>query len=150
MVENADVEMDSMTHIMPKQKAFIDKRFADQLKDITVEADSLASIKFVSYKPNHLVYESNTAAPQVAVFSEIYYDKGWNAYVDGQLTPHFRCDYVLRGMVVPAGKHTIDFKFEPSVVATGEKVSLVSSILLYGGMLIIGGLGLVKRKKEDE
>jgi hypothetical protein len=53
-------------------------------------------------------------------------------------------------MVVPAGKHTIDFKFEPSVVATGEKVSLVSSILLYGGMLIIGGLGLVKRKKEDE
>ena len=150
MVENADVEMDSMTHIMPKQKAFIDKCFADQLKDITVEADSLASIKFVSYKPNHLVYESNTAAPQVAVFSEIYYDKGWNAYVDGQLTPHFRCDYVLRGMVVPAGKHTIDFKFEPSVVATGEKVSLVSSILLYGGMLIIGGLGLVKRKKEDE
>ena len=150
MVENADVEMDSMTHIMPKQKAFIDKRFADQLKDITVEADSLASIKFVSYKPNHLVYESNTAAPQVAVFSEIYYDKGWNAYVDGQLTPHFRCDYVLRGMVVPAGKHTIDFKFEPSVVATGEKVSLVSSILLYGGMLVIGGLGLVKRKKEDE
>ena len=150
MVENADVEMDSMTHIMPKQKAFIDKRFVDQLKDITVEADSLASIKFVSYKPNHLVYESNTAAPQVAVFSEIYYDKGWNAYVDGQLTPHFRCDYVLRGMVVPAGKHTIDFKFEPSVVATGEKVSLVSSILLYGGMLIIGGLGLVKRKKEDE
>jgi hypothetical protein len=150
MVENADVEMDSMTHIMPKQKAFIDKRFADQLKDITVEADSLASIKFVSYKPNHLVYESNTAAPQVAVFSEIYYDKGWNAYVDGQLTPHFRCDYVLRGMVVPAGKHTIDFKFEPSVVAIGEKVSLVSSILLYGGMLIIGGLGLVKRKKEDE
>jgi hypothetical protein len=59
MVENADVEMDSMTHIMPKQKAFIDKRFVDQLKDITVEADSLASIKFVSYKPNHLVYESN-------------------------------------------------------------------------------------------
>lgn len=150
MVENADVEMDSMTHIMPKQKAFIDKRFADQLKDITVEADSAATIAFVSYKPNHLVYESNTAAPQVAVFSEIYYDKGWNAYVDGQLTPHFRCDYVLRGMVVPAGKHTIDFKFEPSVVATGEKVSLVSSILLYGGILVIGGLGLVKRKKEDE
>ncbi|MES2560262.1 MAG: YfhO family protein [Bacteroidota bacterium] len=150
MVENADVEMDSMNHIMPKQKAFIDKRYSDQLNGIAVQADSAASIKFVSYKPNHLVYESNTATPQVAVFSEMYYDKGWNAYVDGQLTPHFRCDYVLRGMVVPAGKHTIDFKFEPSVVANGEKISLVSSILLYGGIIVIGGLGLVKRKKEEE
>ncbi|MES2779836.1 MAG: hypothetical protein V4651_08035 [Bacteroidota bacterium] len=150
MVENADAEMDSMNHILPKQKAFIDKRYADQLNGITVQPDSAASIKFISYVPNHLVYESNTSSPQVAVFSEMYYDKGWNAYVDGKLTSHFRCDYVLRGMVVPTGKHTIDFKFEPSVVATGEKISLISSILLYGGIVVIGGLGLVKRKKEDE
>lgn len=150
LVDNADVEMDSMNHIMPKQRAFIDKRYAGQLNGITVQADSSSSIRFLSYKPNHLVYESNTSSPQVAVFSEVYYDKGWNAYVDGKLTPHFRCDYILRGMVVPAGKHTIDFKFEPSVVAVGEKISLASSILLYGGILVIGGLGFVKRKKEEE
>jgi hypothetical protein len=82
------------------------------------------------------------------VFSEIYYEKGWNAYVDGALTPHFCCDYVLRGMVVPAGKHTIEFKFEPAVVILGETISLVSSIFLYGGIVIVGGFALLKRKRK--
>ncbi len=150
LVENADAEMDSLDHIMPKQKAFIDKRYADQLAGLSIQPDSGATIKFLSYKPNHLVYESNTSTPQLAVFSEIFYDKGWNAYVDGQLVPHLRCDYVLRGMVVPAGKHTIDFKFEPSVVAIGEKISLVSSAILYGGILVIGGAVILKRRKDEE
>ena len=150
MVENADAEIDSITNILPKQTAYVDKRYADQLAGITPQADSTASIKLLSYAPNKLVYETQTAAPQVAVFSEIFYDKGWNAYVDGTLTPHFRCDYVLRGMAVPAGKHTIEYRFEPSVVATGEKISLVSSILLYGGLIVVGGMGFLKRKKEDE
>ncbi len=150
MVENADAEIDSITNILPKQKVYVDKRYAEQLNGVTPQLDSTASIKLLSYVPNKLVYESNTANPQVAVFSEIFYDKGWNAYVDGTLTPHFRCDYVLRGMVLPAGKHTIEYRFEPAVVATGEKISLVSSILLYGGLVVVGGLGFLKRKKENE
>jgi hypothetical protein len=148
IVENADAEMDSLGTIQPKQNVFIDKRFADQLTNAGTEFDSSANIRFVSYEPNKLVYETQAAVSQVAVFSEIYYEKGWNAYVDGILTPHFCCDYILRGMVVPAGKHTVEFKFEPTVVAVGETISLVSSILLYGGLVLIIGALVFKKRKE--
>jgi uncharacterized membrane protein YfhO len=94
-----------------------------------------------------LVYETQSSTESVAVFSEIYYEKGWNAYVDGMLTPHFCCDYILRGMVVPAGKHTVEFKFEPAVIAVGETISLTSSILLYGGLLVMLGFLLMKKKE---
>ena len=69
------------------------------------------------------------------IFSEIYYDKGWNAYVDNKLTPHFRANYVLRGMQVPAGNHTVEFKFEPTSYYTGETVAYASSIIL---LLLLG------------
>jgi hypothetical protein len=150
LVENADAEIDSLSNIDPKKTVFIDKRFANQLEGFIPNVDTSASIKLKTYAPNKLKYESNTSSQQVAVFSEIYYEKGWNAYVDGVMQSHFRCNYVLRGMLVPAGKHTIEFKFEPSVIAIGEKISLVSSLLLYGGLLIIGGMGFIKMKKEED
>ncbi len=150
MVENADAELDSLTHFNSKEKVFIDKRFTDQLNGFKPNEDSSAKIALTSYLPNKLGYSSDATSNQLAVFSEIYYDKGWNAYIDGQLTPHFRCDYVLRGMIIPAGKHTIEFKFEPQVVKTGETIALYSSILLYGGIISIGGFVFFKRKKEDE
>jgi uncharacterized membrane protein YfhO len=84
----------------------------------------------LEYKPNYLKYNSNSNTDGIAIFSEIYYDKGWNAYIDGELRPHFRANYVLRGMQVPSGDHAIEFKFEPSTYKTGEKVSLASSIIL--------------------
>jgi hypothetical protein len=150
LVDNADAEIDSLSNIDPKNTVFIDKRFANQLEGFIPHVDSSAAIKLKTYAPNKLIYESNTSSQQVAVFSEIYYEKGWNAYVDGVAQSHFRCNYVLRGMLVPAGKHTIEFKFEPRVIAIGEKISLVSSLLLYGGLLIIGGMGLIKMKKEED
>ena len=82
------------------------------------------------YKPNHLTYKSEAATEQLAVFSEIYYEKGWNAFIDGKPAPHFRTNYVLRAMRIPAGKHIIEFKFEPKVYYTGEKISLAGSVLL--------------------
>ena len=66
----------------------------------------------------------------IAIFSEIYYSKGWNAYIDGELKPHFRANYVLRGMMIPAGNHVVEFKFEPSTYIVGETVSFASSIIL--------------------
>lgn len=149
LVDNADAEIDSLTNFNSKQTCFIDKRFNDQLGGFKIAYDTTATIKLTKYQPNKLVYESNAAAPQLAVFSEIYYDKGWNAYLDGQLVPHFRCNYVLRGMQIPAGKHTIEYRFEPQAVAKGESITLVSSILLYGGALAIAAAAFLRRKKEQ-
>ena len=84
---------------------------------------------------NYLKYTSTSTSDGIAIFSEIYYEKGWNAYVDGELKPHFRANYVLRGMQVPTGNHIIEFKFEPKTYQIGESVSLASSIIL---LLLLG------------
>lgn len=135
IVDGADAELDSLTGFNAVQTCYIDKHFSDQVDGLNIVKDSTSSIKLTSYAPNKLTYQSETSTPQLAVFSEIYYDKGWNAYIDGALVPHLRCNYVLRGLKVPQGKHQIEFKFEPAVVKTGETISLVSSILLCGGVL---------------
>jgi len=109
--------------------------------------DSLASIKLISYKPNHLVYETSNKNDGLAVFSEIYYEKGWNAYIDGVLTPHFRTNYLLRGLEIPKGKHTVDFKFEPQVIKTGSTIALASSVGLL--LLVLGGLFYEFKKKKQ-
>jgi hypothetical protein len=146
MVPNADGEIAALSTFNPKTTAVVDEKFKEQVSGYTPSADSSASIRLESFKLNDLVYKSNSSAPQLAVFSEIYYDKGWNVYVDGQKADYFRTDYVLRGMKVPAGAHTIEWKFEPTVYATGEKVSLVSSALL---ILLVGGAGFAEWKKNS-
>jgi uncharacterized membrane protein YfhO len=127
----------------------VDTRFAVMLKGLTPTADSTASIRLLSYAPNKLVYESNSSAENLAVFSEIYYDKGWKASIDGQSIDYLRCNYVLRGMKIPAGKHRIEFVFEPEVVATGERISFFASIALYGGIVVAGGLSFFRRRKTE-
>ncbi len=138
-VDNADAEMAALSNFNPAKEAIVDKRFQPELEGFTVHFDSSASISLASYEPNHLVYEYHSQQPQMVVFSEIFYDKGWNAYVDGTLTPHVRADYVLRAMVVPAGKHEVVFKFEPKSYARGEKIALASSIATV--LLILGVIG---------
>jgi uncharacterized membrane protein YfhO len=78
-----------------------------------------------------ILYESNAASNQFAVFSEVYYPSGWNAYIDGKKVDYCRVNYVLRGMPVPAGKHAIEFKFEPASYYTGNRITLWLSILIY-------------------
>jgi hypothetical protein len=131
IVENADQEIAALDSINPATTAIIDQRFDKQLTGFTPQKDSLATIAFEEYQPNYLKYATSADTPQMAIFSEIYYDKGWNAYIDGQPSPHFRTNYILRGMVIPAGKHTIEFKFEPKTFQTAEKISLVFSVLVY-------------------
>lgn len=130
LVKNADEEINSLRNIVPKDTAYLDEKFADQLKGLSVQKDTAAAIRFISYHPHKLVYESQSAYPGVAVFSEIYYQPGWNAYLDGKPSQHFRTDYILRGMVLPAGKHTIEFRFEPAHYFIGEKISLAGSVLM--------------------
>lgn len=138
IVNNANEEIEALANFNPAVEAIIDKRFEKNLKGLNINLDSEAEIYLTSYKPNHLVYNYFVDNEQMAVFSEIYYDKGWNAYIDGKLTKHFRVNYVLRAMRVPSGNHTIEFKFEPRSFYTGEKISFASSICLI--IIIIGTL----------
>ena len=135
LVKDADEEMKSLDKFDPKQTAFIDQRFADQVNDLKIAFDSTAnSIKLTDYKLNLMTYESNAKTDQLAIFSEIYYrgNLDWKAYVDGVYKPHLRANYILRGMVVPAGKHKIEFKFMPESVEKGNTFDLIASILMVG------------------
>ncbi|HLN73854.1 MAG TPA: hypothetical protein VK205_11200, partial [Prolixibacteraceae bacterium] len=136
LVDNADQEITSLKNFDPRTTAIVNKRYDDELsgfKNGTGEGE----IKLVEYKPNYLKYEATVnSGAQLAVFSEIYYPKGWVSLIDGKQTDHLPADFVLRAMVIPAGKHQIEFKFEPQSYYLGNKVSLASSILL---LLAIGG-----------
>lgn len=145
-VNTADEEINALNDFVPNETAVYDKKFEQQVSGHLISKDSTATISLTDYKPNHLTYKSVTSREQLAVFSEIYYDKGWNAYIDGKKAPYFRADYVLRAMIVPSGVHTIEFKFEPKVFKIGEKVSLASSLLLV--LLALGTLGFMLRPKQ--
>ncbi len=136
MVANADEEIKALEKFSAKNEAIVDKRFADKINGLQINYDSTASIKLISYKPNALIYDTKATTDQLAVFSEIYYAKGWNTFIDGTPAQHFRADYVLRSMRVPAGNHKIEFKFQPKSYDTGNKISLASSALLL--LLLVG------------
>lgn len=144
LVNNADEEINALGETNLANVAVIDKQFKEQLGDFTPAVDSAAMIKLIEYQPNHLIYQSNTTKDQLTVFSEIYYDKGWNAYVDGIMVQYFRTNYVLRGLVLPAGKHLVEFKFEPTVYRVGEKISFASSLLV---ILLVIGFGVYEIRK---
>lgn len=149
-VNNADEELKALDAFNPRQTAFVDKRFADELKGVPAQPDTSATIRLTDYKPNQLTYESNSTTAQTAIFSEIYYRGGidWKAYVDGQETPHFRANYILRGMVVPAGKHKIEFKFDPPAVKTGRQIDRFAAVAWI--LLLLGGIFIEYRRKPTK
>jgi len=146
-VENADSEMVALSDFNPSTTAIVDKRFANYVDKINAhqQHDSTAFIKMNSYELNDLKYTSHSSSERLAVFSEIYYPDGWQAYIDGQPSDYIRVNYVLRAMIIPAGNHSIEFKFHPSHYFIGEKISLASCIILFGGCL--GFLFMQFRKK---
>jgi hypothetical protein len=146
MADNADAEIGAIRSFRPDSIAIINKAFAEDLKSYTPAFDSSDKITLVDYEPNKLRYNYSAKNKGLAVFSEIYYPKGWNAYLDGNLTPHFRADYVLRAMVLPAGNHKLEFRFEPSLYFIGEKISLISSALLM--VLVVLSIGYEIRKRQ--
>lgn len=146
-VASADDEMKSLTKADLKNEAVVNTKDFPEFKNKAFVKDSTASIKLEVSKSNYLKYKTQNSGNGLAVFSEIYYPKGWNAYVDGKLTNHFRADYVLRAMEIPSGAHTVEFKFEPQVVKTGSMIALASSALML--LLLIGGI-YVETKKEKQ
>lgn len=147
LVDSANKEMMALDSLQTKFEAVIDIRQLDQTINLTFDKDSTATISLKKYDVTELTYESKTNRKQFAVFSEIFYKDGWNAYVDGQLIPHYRVNYVLRGMIVPGGNHTITFKFEPKVIQKGGLISLISYIIL---ILVSAGWLLYDEKKKKK
>jgi len=136
LVPNADSEFADLSHFNPKQTAIVNQEYSGYLPAHPMP-DTTAFIRMDSYLPNDLVYASQSHTDQLAVFSEMYYKDGWNAYIDGKPVDHIRVNYILRGLLVPAGSHKIEFKFEPTAYATGEKISLAGSLTLLLGCIAI-------------
>lgn len=145
--KDADEEMKAINSFDPKREAIVDQQYKGliDLKRVGPGGPT-AMIKLDSYHPDHLVYSYSSPNDVIAVFSEMYYDKGWNMYVDKVKKPYFRADYVLRAAQLEAGNHTVEFKFEPNSYYMGEKVSLAGSILLIGFL----GFAVYTEKRKDK
>ena len=142
IVENADAELSAVRTINPALEAVVDRRFADMIPLPVNSGSPYDTIYLESYLPNHLTYRAELSSDRLAVFSEIYYKYGWQAYIDDVPADHFRTDYILRGMSLPAGNHTVTFRFEPRSYRTGNRVSLAGSVVLLALILFAGATWL--------
>eukprot|EP01090_Pellita_catalonica_P007958 TRINITY_DN1857_c0_g1_i3.p1 TRINITY_DN1857_c0_g1~~TRINITY_DN1857_c0_g1_i3.p1 ORF type:complete len:798 (-),score=133.84 TRINITY_DN1857_c0_g1_i3:413-2806(-) len=143
-VSSANEEIIALDSLNTKSEAVINSSEFNVKADV-FQKDSIATINLVKKDLTELIYEASTTSEQFAVFSEIYYKDGWNAYIDGESVPYYRVNYVLRGIEVPAGKHKITFKYEPSVIKTGSSLSLICYALL---LIIPIGWFVIKKKKN--
>lgn len=136
-VNNANEEIDAIHGMNPRETAIVDKRFAETVKQSAAMPDSLDNIVLKSYAPNALQYEVDTKQGGTVVFSEIYYP-GWRSYIDGEEVSHGRANYILRAMNVPAGKHTIEFVFDPQSLHATETIAFIAL-----GIMLLGALGAI-------
>ena len=134
----------------PKRFAIFRDHYHQQLNGYTFGKDSAASIRLTRYGLNDLSFVSNNSKDGLAVFSDIYYPHGWEAYVDGKQTEILRTNYVLRAIKVPAGQHTIEFHFRPGSFKTGNTIAMITSIALIGLLLAAAYNALRNRKEETK
>ena len=134
-VDNANEEIAAIHGINPIEIVVVDKRFESVLKP-AAESDSTCSVVLTAYEPNDLKYEVNSAKGGTVVFSEIYYP-GWQAYIDGEKVEHGRANYILRVMNVPAGKHVVEFKFDPDSLHATETIAYIAFVLLAIAAVVI-------------
>ena len=141
-VNNANEEIEAIHELDPAHQAVVDKKFQEAIQPMA--SDSTATIQLVAYEPNYLKYEVNSEKCGTVVFSEIYYP-GWQSTIDGQPVPHGRANYILRAMNVPAGKHTVEFTFDPASLHTTETIAFVALGLLVL-LAVVAGYFAWKKK----
>jgi len=129
--------MAALSGFNPKDTAIVQEMYKASIPFMPVP-DSTATIQLTKNDNDYLSYDFNAASNQFAVLSEVYYEPGWNATIDGKPAPIVKTDYILRGLAVPAGKHTIELKFEPPAYEKGKKLTSVFNIVL--ALLIIAGI----------
>ncbi len=144
-VNSPTEELKKVGELNTRETAVVD---GSKFKVTGFKFDSAAVISIVEHNPNYLKYESESVEDAFAVFSEIYYPKGWKATIDGKETEILRADYVLRAMNIPAGKHTIEFTFKPDVYTIGNKVTQASSWIMV--LVLLGSLGWTLKKTKDD
>jgi len=148
-VNSPDEEYINISNFEPSQTAIIENQFKNIFTGIEhLETDTTARIRLVSYAPDRLEYQSDCKLPQVAVFSEIYYEKGWKAFIDGKSTPIGRADYVLRTISVPQGDHKIEFLFKPNSYYAGGKIASASSALIVV-LALLSILYFIRKSKKQ-
>ncbi|MEJ0055801.1 MAG: YfhO family protein [Bacteroidota bacterium] len=137
-MNSANEELAKIRNVNTKTTAVLDgSKF--KLSQTTLSYDSLSSVSLLDKKPYWLKYEAQSSAAGLVVFSEIYYPWGWTATIDGVKAPILRADYVLRALEVPAGKHVIEFKFEPKPYVIGNKITMASGWVLL--LVLLASLG---------
>jgi len=147
-VGNANAEIDALNKVNLRDVAVVDSKFKSELGEASaVQGDSLNTVTLKSYEPNALKYEVNSAKGGLVVFSEIYYP-GWQSFIDGKEVPHGRADYILRAMKVPAGKHVVEFTFNPQSIKVTEAIAYSAVALLVIVFLVSCGYSIGKNLKK--
>lgn len=129
-VNNADEEIVALRNFDPSKVAIVDKRFKENIKDYNPSPSPKDTIYLTDYRANRLIYKYNLEEERLAVFSDIYYPVGWHSYVDGEEQEHFRVNYILRSMLLPAGSNEVVFEYKPKMYKIGYGIDLVSSLLV--------------------
>ncbi len=145
-VESPDAAIDAIGYTNLRDKAIVNVSEFENLDKYKVDSVS-GNIELSSYKPNELVYNYAIGQDQLAVFSEIYYAKGWNAYLDEKPIEINRANYILRAVMLPAGNHQLVFKFEPKSYANSQMLALISSLIILL-LIVFAGYKIWKAKKE--
>ena len=145
-VKDNNQEMQAISSFDPSKEAFVHEEFKSKIDEKRLGLANNASIKLTSYHPDKMEYEYSAPNDVFAVFSEVYYEKGWKAYVDGEEVPILRADYILRALQLPGGNHKVEFVFDPETVKISSIISLIGSIILVLGF--IGGIFLTYRRKQ--
>ena len=145
-VKGQGAAMKALDHFTPKDTAIVEESFK---KDIPFEpvADSAAAVRLVKNDNDEITYQSTSKTNQFAVFSEIFYDRGWKAYIDDKEAPIVQTNYVLRGLAIPAGNHQVKFEFKPASYYNSNKAAVGASALIW--LLLIGAIVSIVRKNKE-
>ena len=147
-VQSPNEEIKEIGEVDTKKIAVIAQEDKKYFEGKNIGADSTAFLNLTKYQPNELEFKTQSRTPQLAVFSEIFYPKGWKMFVDEKEVPYIKADYLLRAVHVPAGNHVVKMIFAPDVIAKGKLISMIC----FGLFLLLSGLGIywIYRKKNKE
>ena len=140
-------EMTALDGISTDYTAVLPESCADRLEGVVLGE---GTIELTDYKPNHLTYHYTSPEGGLCIFSEIYYDKGWRAYVDGREADYMRADYLLRAMVLPAGEYTVEWHFRAPAFDLVEGITLAFSVLIVGGLVAVVAVESVRRVRSGK